>query len=51
MLREIIDERTEPWGIKVISVEVKDVLIPQALEKAMSMQAQAERERSESEAA
>ena len=45
VLREIIDERTEPWGINVISVEVKDVLIPQALENAMSMQAQAERER------
>ena len=45
VLREIIDERTEPWGINVISVEVKDVLIPAALENAMSMQAQAERER------
>jgi regulator of protease activity HflC (stomatin/prohibitin superfamily) len=44
-LRRIIDERTEPWGINVISVEVKDVLIPPALEDAMSMQAQAERER------
>jgi regulator of protease activity HflC (stomatin/prohibitin superfamily) len=44
-LRSIIDERTEPWGINVISVEVKDVLIPAALEDAMSMQAQAERER------
>lgn len=44
-LQKIIDERTEPWGINVISVEVKDVLIPQALEEAMSMQAQAERER------
>jgi regulator of protease activity HflC (stomatin/prohibitin superfamily) len=44
-LRKIIDERTEPWGINVISVEVKDVLIPPALENAMSMQAQAERER------
>lgn len=41
----IIDERTEPWGINVISVEVKDVLIPAALQDAMSMQAQAERER------
>jgi regulator of protease activity HflC (stomatin/prohibitin superfamily) len=41
----IIDERTEPWGIHVISVEVKDVLIPAALQDAMSMQAQAERER------
>jgi len=45
VLQKIIDERTEPWGIKVISVEVKDVLIPPALENAMSMQAQAERER------
>jgi regulator of protease activity HflC (stomatin/prohibitin superfamily) len=44
-LQTIIDVRTEPWGIKVISVEVKDVLIPSALEDAMSMQAQAERER------
>ena len=44
-LRRIIDERSEPWGIHVISVEVKDVLIPPALEDAMSMQAQAERER------
>jgi regulator of protease activity HflC (stomatin/prohibitin superfamily) len=44
-LQKIIDNRTEPWGIDVISVEVKDVLIPPALEDAMSMQAQAERER------
>src|SRR5581483_2293623 len=44
VLQKIIDERTEPWGINVISVEVKDVLIPSALENAMSMQAQAERE-------
>jgi len=44
-LQKIIDERTEPWGVNVISVEVKDVLIPTALEDAMSMQAQAERER------
>jgi len=44
-LQVIIDQRTEPWGINVISVEVKDVLIPQSLENAMSMQAQAERER------
>jgi len=45
LLQKIIDERTEPWGINVISVEVKDVLIPEGLEAAMSMQAQAERER------
>jgi len=45
VLQKIIDDRTEPWGINVISVEVKDVLIPASLESAMSMQAQAERER------
>jgi regulator of protease activity HflC (stomatin/prohibitin superfamily) len=44
-LQRTIDERSEPWGIKIISVEIKDVLIPAALEDAMSMQAQAERER------
>jgi regulator of protease activity HflC (stomatin/prohibitin superfamily) len=44
-LQHIIDERTEPWGIQVISVEIRDVLIPAGLEDAMSMQAQAERER------
>jgi regulator of protease activity HflC (stomatin/prohibitin superfamily) len=44
-LQKIIDERTEPWGINVLSVEIRDVLIPAALQDAMSMQAQAERER------
>jgi regulator of protease activity HflC (stomatin/prohibitin superfamily) len=44
-LQRIIDARTEPWGVNVISVEVRDVLIPVALQDAMSMQAQAERER------
>lgn len=44
-LQRIIDVRTEPWGINVISVEIRDVHIPAALEDAMSMQAQAERER------
>lgn len=44
-LLKLIDDRTEPWGIQVNSVEIKDVLIPQSLENAMSMQAQAERER------
>jgi len=44
-LQRIIDLRTEPWGVKVVSVEVRDVLIPPGLENAMSMQAQAERER------
>jgi regulator of protease activity HflC (stomatin/prohibitin superfamily) len=44
-LQRIIDARTEPWGVNVISVEIKDVRIPAALQDAMSMQAQAERER------
>ena len=44
-LQRIIDERTTPWGITVQSVEIRDVVIPQALEDAMSRQAQAERER------
>jgi regulator of protease activity HflC (stomatin/prohibitin superfamily) len=44
-LQKVIDARTEPWGVQVISVEVRDVLIPLALQDAMSMQAQAERER------
>jgi len=44
-LGRIIDERSQPWGVNVISVELKDVLIPASLEDAMSMQAQAERER------
>src|SRR5439155_14293239 len=44
-LQRIIDARTEPWGVNVISVEVRDVLIPAGLQDAMSMQAQAERER------
>ena len=44
-MREIIDEKTEAWGIKVTSVEVKDVIIPRELQDAMSRQAQAERER------
>lgn len=44
-LGRIIGERAIPWGVDVISVELKDVLIPSSLEDAMSMQAQAERER------
>ncbi|MBE9468084.1 MAG: slipin family protein [Bacteroidetes bacterium] len=44
-LQGIIDHRTEQWGINVFSVEIKDVLIPDGLQNAMSMQAQAERER------
>lgn len=44
-LQRILDEKTNPWGITVQSVEIRDVQIPQALEDAMSRQAQAERER------
>jgi regulator of protease activity HflC (stomatin/prohibitin superfamily) len=44
-LQRIIDARTTPWGITVQSVEIRDIVIPEALEDAMSRQAQAERER------
>jgi regulator of protease activity HflC (stomatin/prohibitin superfamily) len=44
-LQEIIDEQTEPWGIKVSIVEIKDVEIPQGMQRAMARQAEAERER------
>src|SRR3954462_1764701 len=45
ILQEIIDEQTSPWGIKVSTVEVKDVEIPQDMQRAMARQAEAERER------
>jgi regulator of protease activity HflC (stomatin/prohibitin superfamily) len=44
-LQTIIDEQTEPWGIKVSVIEVKDVEIPQQMQRAMSRQAESERER------
>ncbi len=44
-LQKLIDERTTPWGVTVQSVEIRDIVIPQDLEDAMSRQAQAERER------
>lgn len=44
-LQTIIDQRTAPWGIRVQSVEIRDVIIPQGLQDAMSREAQAERER------
>jgi regulator of protease activity HflC (stomatin/prohibitin superfamily) len=44
-LREIIDAQTEPWGVKVNIVEIKDVLLPEALQRVMSRQAEAEREK------
>ena len=44
-LQTIVDEQTEPWGIKVSTVEIKDVEIPEAMQRAMARQAEAERER------
>src|SRR5829696_2148310 len=44
-LQVIIDEHTEPWGVKVSAVEVKDIQIPQAMQRSMAGQAEAERER------
>ena len=44
-LQEIIDNQTEPWGIKVTAVEVKDVALPDSMKRAMAKQAEAERER------
>ena len=44
-LQKIIDEQTEPWGVKVTVVEVKDVELPQSMQRAMARQAEAERER------
>jgi regulator of protease activity HflC (stomatin/prohibitin superfamily) len=44
-LQQIIDEQTEPWGIKVTVVEVKDVELPQTMQRSMSLQAEAEREK------
>jgi regulator of protease activity HflC (stomatin/prohibitin superfamily) len=44
-LQQIIDDQTEPWGVKVTSVEIKDVEIPERMQHAMARQAEAERER------
>ena len=44
-LQQIIDEQTEPWGIKVSTVEIKDVELPQTMQRAMAKQAEAEREK------
>jgi regulator of protease activity HflC (stomatin/prohibitin superfamily) len=44
-LRQIIDEQTEPWGVQVTVVEVKDVQLPEGMQRAMARQAEAERER------
>jgi regulator of protease activity HflC (stomatin/prohibitin superfamily) len=45
MLREIIDQHTEPWGVEAGIVEVKDVLLPEGLQRSMARQAEAEREK------
>jgi regulator of protease activity HflC (stomatin/prohibitin superfamily) len=44
-LQKVIDEQTEPWGIKVTTVEIKDVEIPEQMQRAIARQAEAERER------
>ena len=44
-LQEIIDRQTDPWGIKVTAVEVKDVVLPESMKRAMAKQAETERER------
>src|SRR5205085_11512031 len=44
-LQQMIDEQTEPWGIKVTTVEIKDVEIPERMQHAMARQAEAERNR------
>src|SRR4051795_5042569 len=44
-LQKIIDDQTEPWGVKVTTVEIKDVGVPQPMQRAMARQAEAERER------
>ena len=44
-LQQIIDEQTDPWGVKVTAVEIKDVEIPAGMQRAMARQAEAERER------
>ncbi len=44
-LQAVIDEQTEPWGVKVTAVEVKDVDLPQTMQRAMALQAEAEREK------
>ncbi len=44
-IQQIVDEQTEPWGIKVVAVEIKDVELPEEMKRAMARQAEAERER------
>ena len=44
-IQEIVDQQTEPWGVKVSSVEIKDIDLPQDMQRALARQAEAERER------
>lgn len=44
-IQEIIDQQTDPWGIKVVSVEVRDVILPETMKRAMARQAESERDR------
>ena len=44
-LQKIVDEQTDPWGVKVSTVEIKDVLLPEGMQRAMAAQAEAERDR------
>lgn len=44
-IQDIIDRQTDPWGIKVVSVEVKDVILPESMKRAMARQAESERDR------
>ncbi len=44
-LQQVIDDQTEPWGIKVTAVEVRDVVLPEGMKRAMAKQAETERER------
>jgi regulator of protease activity HflC (stomatin/prohibitin superfamily) len=44
-LQKIVDEQTDPWGVKVSAVEIKDVLLPESMQRAMAAQAEAERDR------
>src|SRR5699024_6265958 len=44
-IQKVIDEHTEPWGIKVVSVEVRDVVLPESMKRVMARQAETERDR------
>ncbi|MEX2457326.1 MAG: SPFH domain-containing protein, partial [Balneolaceae bacterium] len=44
-IQDIIDRQTDPWGVKVVSVEVRDVILPESMKRAMARQAESERDR------